>query len=104
MGTKRIILEMSVQPVARDLQFSGNPYPALRLERAKANPRKLYTLHDLERAKAAVRAAESLTEGLRGDNRNRKLAALKRAIFELSMIEDHLRGRGLLQRSRPVRV
>jgi len=65
-----------------------------RKKRTRPEPRQ-YTIADLERARDRVAAAERRIDNDRRSNPNRG-RGLRRAQFELSVIESQLRLRGLL--------
>ena len=67
-----------------------------RKKRRRPEPRQ-YTVVDLERARDRVAAAERRIENDHTGNPDRGRAGLKRAQFELSVIESQLRLRGLLE-------
>ena len=67
-----------------------------RKKRTRREPRQ-YTVADLERARDRLAAADRRIDNDPMSNSRRGRAELKRAQFELSVIESQLRARGLLE-------
>ena len=92
--TTRKQLKAAILARVKQRKEARRPSKGPRKKRTRPEPRQ-YTVADLDRARDRVEAAERRVESDRTNKPDRGRAGLRRARFELRVIESNLRARGL---------